>query len=744
MSLTLESPTQSAPTLNGAIKNGAMQNGAMQNGATQNGFAGNGVVENGVNKNGVSENRDIFPDPHDMKTKPGSKPAGKPHLQVVLLPVEHIEPNPFQPRQSFDEAEMEELVASVRAHGILQPITVRTAKADRESLQKRKDRAKDTNGLSGDSQRLHTQRLSPHRVSYELVAGERRLRASKEAHKRFIPAIVRDDLSDAQAAEMALLENIQRSNLTVIEEAKGYKNLMLRFRMKETRIAKKVSKSVQTVRDTIKLLDLPDLVQTMIAGKQLTASHGQELLRLTHLPEICVLAAQRVVRDRLTAGSLQSAPLPNAHELRAKGQLVELGFRTEFDWREVCLRCPHKAFVKSGHSAYCLRPDEWKRKQQLAIEVKKQESARVLEEARQAGKSVVEAKTLAPGSYRDLSYGEPPAGCSPQCPCRSEMEDVRGEGCTRPICLDPERHRALAQAERDAHEAARRKRYEALWSSAIEVLREEWQGEEQRKTVALIAAPLLLGEGHRYGSAQTWHELVQSIGRELAILLPWEILFDGETKDGDILRLLEGKDKSGDSNEVVDGEGEKAVRPEIPRLDVKQLLLLCAAVRVGREASEAARYGGETPFLDFVLGLQTATQTELETSQLEVEPGAGEPGALPPLHESASIETAAEDNGWNLDDVPSEEDFMGAFDDDDNYNDETDNEDWWSDDTERESIESDGDESNGDESDEDTEMESNEASEVVPESAMMPCLASASAQATDSICDNGSVTTDLP
>jgi ParB/RepB/Spo0J family partition protein len=708
------------------------------NGAFHNGTPQNGITQNETTQNGIT-----LPDSPNalVRTvaKSGPKTVSKPLLQVVLLPVERIEPNPFQPRQSFDEAEMEELVASVRAHGVLQPITVRTNKADCEASQKVKDKAKDENDLSGHSRSGHGRRLSLHRVGYELVAGERRLRASKEAHKRFIPAIVRDDLSDAQAAEMALLENIQRSNLTVIEEAKGYKNLMLRFRMKEDRIAKKVGKSVQTVRDTMKLLDLPEPVQSMIAGKQLTASHGQELLRLSHLPEICVLAAQRVVRDRLTAGSLQSAPLPNALDLRAKGQLVELSFRTEFDWRAVCVLCPHKAFIKSGPSAYCLRPDEWKRKQQLALEVKQQESARVLEEARQAGKSVVEAKTLAPGSYRDLSYGEPPAGCSPQCPCRSEMEDVRGEGCTRTICLDPERHRALIQAERDAHQAARRQRYESLWKDAVEVLREEWRRGEQPKTVALIAVPLLLGERHHYGRAQEWQDLARGIGRELAIFVPWESLFDDEADDAANLRLLEGRrnvDLEGQNERSEDersederSENEKS-EPETTPLDPKRLLLLCAALRIGREASEAARYGGETPFLDFVLGMQTATQTELESSQPKETPGTGEPKELEHSALSALQESTSHDNGWDMNNVPSEEDFQGAFGDD-----EIDNEDFWSD----------GDESDyGDENgDDDTEAETDKEMEEVSESALMPCLVNASPEAIDSTCGTQLVTPNL-
>ena len=142
--------------------------------------------------------------------------------QIVMIPVGQIGPNPYQPRLRFDEEEMAELIASVRERGVQQPILIRTApKTD------------------GDDK------------NYQLVAGERRLRACKAAKRRFIPAIVRDDLSDVQSAELALLENVQRSNLNIIEEARAFRRLMLDFRMKEERIAKKVGKSVATVKDTL-------------------------------------------------------------------------------------------------------------------------------------------------------------------------------------------------------------------------------------------------------------------------------------------------------------------------------------------------------------------------------------------------------------------------------------------------------------------------------------------------------------
>ena len=162
--------------------------------------------------------------------------ATRANWQIVMIPVDQIARNPYQPRLQFDEEEMAELTASVKERGVQQPILVRTA-----------PKAK-ANGQAGD-------KTSAPR--YQLVAGERRLRACKAAKRRSIPAIVRNDLSDVQSAELALLENVQRSNLNVIEEARAFRRLMLDFRMKEERIAKKVGKSVATVKDTLRLLALP-------------------------------------------------------------------------------------------------------------------------------------------------------------------------------------------------------------------------------------------------------------------------------------------------------------------------------------------------------------------------------------------------------------------------------------------------------------------------------------------------------
>lgn len=486
------------------------------------------------------------------------------HWHIVLLSVSSIGPNPFQPRTRFDETEMLDLVASVRAHGVLQPVTVRTAPPSEEA-----------NGKAA-------KKVSP---CYQLIAGERRLRACREAGRKTIPAIVRDDLSDVQAAELALVENVQRSNLNVMEEAGAYRRLMLDFRLKEERIAKKVGKSVQTVRDLLKLLALPQDVQTLLATKKLSASHGHELLRLAAHPKICEAVALRCVTNKIPATSLAADLLPNAQELKRSGFITELGFATKFDWKNVCKECPHKALVSSGYSSFCLRPDEWRKKQDGAIEMQKQEATRVMEEARAQNDGTVEVERLAPGSYRRLLHVQVPAGCSESCACRGETCDPTNPTKRMPVCLNPGHFEELRDTERRANEEVRKRRYSQDWKDAIEKLQSGESGPVL--TAALLIWPILRLEYRSYIQPDAWCSFVQGIAAHLEIELLWSEILDREKPLQSGLKQLQ------------------AVEPEM-------LLRLGAGLILAQEAETAIRYAGETPQLDSVLGREASRQTELE------------------------------------------------------------------------------------------------------------------------------------
>lgn len=162
--------------------------------------------------------------------------------EVVEVAVEKVRPNPRQPRAHFAPEELAELVSSIKEHGVLQPLTVTRA---------------------GDG--------------YELVAGERRLRASKLAGLKTVPAIVRD-ASEQQKLEWAIIENTQRADLNPVEEALGYKALTEEFGLTQDEVARKVGKSRSAVANMLRLLELPEEMLFAIRDGRITKSHARTLL----------------------------------------------------------------------------------------------------------------------------------------------------------------------------------------------------------------------------------------------------------------------------------------------------------------------------------------------------------------------------------------------------------------------------------------------------------------------------------
>jgi ParB family chromosome partitioning protein len=160
------------------------------------------------------------------------------------IAVEAIKPNPNQPRRHFGEAELEELCQSIREKGVLQPILVRPAMYANE---------------------------------YQIVAGERRWRAAQRAGVRVVPAIVRS-LSDLEVLEIAIVENVQRADLSPIEEAEGYRSLMQGFDRTQAQVAETVGKSRVYVANALRLLQLPEAVQAMVREGRLTAGHARPLI----------------------------------------------------------------------------------------------------------------------------------------------------------------------------------------------------------------------------------------------------------------------------------------------------------------------------------------------------------------------------------------------------------------------------------------------------------------------------------
>ena len=164
-----------------------------------------------------------------------------PASSVLDVPLSRVVPNPHQPRHHWDDADLEDLAASIREHGVLQPVLV-------------------TETIDG----------------YQLIAGERRVRAARLAGLDRIPALVRQ-LADRDQLEVALVENVQRSDLDPIDEALAYRQLIDEFGLTQERVAERVGKARATIANTLRLLDLHAAVQAAIAAGRITEGHGRAL-----------------------------------------------------------------------------------------------------------------------------------------------------------------------------------------------------------------------------------------------------------------------------------------------------------------------------------------------------------------------------------------------------------------------------------------------------------------------------------
>lgn len=190
--------------------------------------------------------------------------------EIVTLKISQIEPNRTQPRRSFDEEALQELASSIADHGVLQPILVRPQ-------------------IYG---------------GYQIVAGERRYRASRMAGLTEIPAIVRE-LDDSQTMQLALIENLQRQDLSPMEEAQGYRTLMDTYGFSQEEVARTVGKSRSAVANTLRLLGLPEEIKPFLEEGRLSAGHARALLGLND-PKDIEAAAKKIVDESLSVRQAES------------------------------------------------------------------------------------------------------------------------------------------------------------------------------------------------------------------------------------------------------------------------------------------------------------------------------------------------------------------------------------------------------------------------------------------------------
>ena len=235
-----------------------------------------------------------------------------PGASFAEIAIDQIVPNTKQPREVFDEDDLKELSASIKEVGVLQPVVVRSIPA------------------TGRSEKLQEFLADKPEARYELIMGERRLRASELAGETTIPAIIRET-EDGDLLRDALLENLHRAQLNPLEEASAYQQLMADFGATQEELAKRIARSRPQIANTLRLLKLPPSVQKKVAAQVITAGHARALLSLSS-PEEMERLAERIVAEGLSVrtteeivrlGKAKATPRPRARQQRPLSQLGE-------------------------------------------------------------------------------------------------------------------------------------------------------------------------------------------------------------------------------------------------------------------------------------------------------------------------------------------------------------------------------------------------------------------------------------
>jgi ParB family chromosome partitioning protein len=204
--------------------------------------------------------------------------------EIVAVPIEEIRPSPYQPRQRIDEGKIEELAASIAEHGLLHPVVVRMREG-----------------------------------GYELVVGERRWRACRRLGWRSIPAVVKA-LSEQAAAELALIENLQRKDLDFFEEAEGYQRLITEFDLTQEELAKRIGCSQSAIANKLRLLRLhPEVREAIISREMITERHARALLRLGS-PEEQLEMIERIAKEGLSVKKVEQLIAAREQKGKGKGQ----------------------------------------------------------------------------------------------------------------------------------------------------------------------------------------------------------------------------------------------------------------------------------------------------------------------------------------------------------------------------------------------------------------------------------------
>ena len=219
--------------------------------------------------------------------------------EIVEINLDELRANPYQPRTMFDDKSLNELALSIKEHGVFQPIIVKKS-------------------IKG----------------YEIIAGERRVRASKLAGRKTIPALIRD-LNDEQMMEIALLENLQRENLSAVEEAKAYKSMLDKLHLTQEQLSVKVGKSRSHITNILGLLRLPRDVQNLVVNKKISMGHARVLSKLDDDEKIKELA-KKIVDDNIPVRDIEA--LANHSEKKHKNIRRKQPSENEYKYVEEMLK----------------------------------------------------------------------------------------------------------------------------------------------------------------------------------------------------------------------------------------------------------------------------------------------------------------------------------------------------------------------------------------------------------------------
>lgn len=250
-------------------------------------------MENQANNNGIKRRalgrglEELFNnEPLDYSKIEEKIVTETPKEEIIKIPISELRANPYQPRKVFDDEALKELASSIKEHGVFQPIIIKKS-------------------IKG----------------YEIIAGERRVKASTLAGLKEIPAIVRD-FTDNEMMEIALLENLQRENLSAIEEAEAYKNLLTNLSLTQEQLADRIGKSRSHITNMIGLLSLPETTKNLINKKEISMGHARVLSKLKDEHQIQELT-DRIISEGLSVRNLEEITSEDK-EFERKNKIVRI------------------------------------------------------------------------------------------------------------------------------------------------------------------------------------------------------------------------------------------------------------------------------------------------------------------------------------------------------------------------------------------------------------------------------------